>query len=171
MAFQPRLNDDGRVCCARWDNGFGTGEPLPPTNPCDKCRAYFAKQNITLLEENNTVAFKPRLKSDGSPCCHRVTDDGHLAFPRTPPCAPCAAYFDEIGRRQEQRAAELRALEEDDCTPPDPFADGIAKLRQEDAARRKTVYTPPPTELHYDENEIPDPYAADLDKMRRERSR
>jgi hypothetical protein len=84
------------------------------------------------------MAFKPRLKANGAPCCYRKTDDGRMAFPRTPPCAPCREYFDAVDRRQEARAAELRNLSLQEnrhmtdlkkYEPVDPYAAELAVLR------------------------------------------
>lgn len=40
MTFQPRIHENGDVCCAAYD--ATTGEPIPSPSQCEKCTAYFA---------------------------------------------------------------------------------------------------------------------------------
>jgi hypothetical protein len=51
------------------------------------------------------MAFQPRLKADGTPCCFRTLDDGRLAFP--PDECPACKNFAAARYRTAQR--ELRA--------------------------------------------------------------
>lgn len=84
------------------------------------------------------MAFQPRLKADGTPCCFRTTQDGRMAFPANA-CQPCkdfgaARYRAAVAR--EQRAAALRTTEDtmsEDYTPPNPYAAGLASLRAAEA--------------------------------------
>lgn len=66
------------------------------------------------------MAFEPRLLADGTPCCTSRTADGRLAFPANA-CPACRAHA--ASRRRALRAAH-------DYTPPDPYAAGLAKLKE-----------------------------------------
>jgi hypothetical protein len=77
------------------------------------------------------VAFQPRLKSDGSPCCTRVLSDGSKAYTRNP-CQPCREHH----RAAERRAAERHTSQDTNINnrfassvPPDPYAEGLKRLR------------------------------------------
>ena len=75
------------------------------------------------------MAFEPRLKADGTPCCFRVNESGQMAFPPNA-CQPCIDHATARGRR----AAELRsgAHREDDIDtyePIDSYRAGLTALR------------------------------------------
>ena len=81
-------------------------------------------------------------------------------------CCSNIDYCCDACKPSSPRSA-LRSAEE--FPIPDPYAAGIAKLQQEDAARTHTR-TPAaqPAEMPLDANGIPDPYAAGLAQLRSE---
>ena len=95
-------------------------------------------------------------------------------------CRYCAAILTESGERRceritaEDRARGLRAASERrsaarDCTPPDPYANDLKKLRADLPSTRRwpdpKVPSSPPAAHDFTP---PDPYQAALDKMRSE---
>lgn len=139
MSFQPRIAESGRPCCAQWDNGYGTGVPAAPTNPCAKCRAYFAAHNITLLEENKTMTdlskYTPPLpyaieiaEIRAARPEHFEVDDRFAAM-RTAELAAEHAAFASFRAAQQPTPrtsdAELKKYE-----APNPYAEGIRLLQE-----------------------------------------
>jgi hypothetical protein len=62
------------------------------------------------------MAFTPRLKADGTPCCFRTLDDGHLAFPANA-CQPCKDHA-AARYRAACAADELQERRRGDNAPP-----------------------------------------------------
>ena len=102
------------------------------------------------------MAFTPRLKADGRPCCFRVTEDGRPAFP-SHPCDACAEHF--------ARAASAR---EDDFKAPDPYAPHIRAAAAETgfaaeyAETRRREFAETRAALDVDPLELPRLTAAEL---------
>ncbi|MEO8680157.1 MAG: hypothetical protein ABI665_13985 [Vicinamibacterales bacterium] len=88
--------------------------------------------------------FEPRHLTDGRVCCSHE----HAL------CDSCKAHH----TRQMRSNAEG----DDDYTPPDPYAAGLAKLRG------SPLPPPPAPPKANDDYTPPDPYAAALAKMRQE---
>jgi hypothetical protein len=85
--------------------------------------------------------------------------------PIGPTCLGCAKCDPEY---HAKRAAKRTLRSATDFTPPDIYKAGIERLQRAEAARTKTNYVPPATEMHLDANGIPDIYAAGLAAMKKE---
>jgi hypothetical protein len=74
--------------------------------------------------------------------------------------------FERGGRLHWTRGLRSLASTPDNYAPPDPYAAGLAALRNEAAARTQQ---PPPRPTPLDANGVPDPYAAGLAAMKENR--
>ena len=99
--------------------------------------------------------------AQGQRCCAGHTAD----FPRCQQCKGATSHTEPDTCRTCGGHVHTAAADED-FTPPNPYTTGIEKLRQEDAARRKTAYVPRPATMPLDRHGIPDPYFNDLQKLR-----
>jgi len=88
-------------------------------------------------------------------------------------CRYCQAILSETPERScarmtaENRARGLRTAAQHDYTPPDPYRDGLERLRRELPSTRWPE-TPTPRPTKPGDFTPPDPYQAALDKMRKE---
>jgi hypothetical protein len=80
------------------------------------------------------MAFAPRLKDDGTPCCFRPTEDGRMAYPADA-CGPCKEFAASRYRAACERETAFRTTEDtmkNDLgrfAPPNGYQRDIEMLR------------------------------------------
>ena len=106
--FEPRIHENGNICCAAYN--AATGEPMPSPSQCPKCDAHFATTTLRAAAANDATK-------------------GSYA-PPDPYAAPLAKLRAELPSTRWPTPPVASTPTSGDYRAPDPYAADIAKLKE-----------------------------------------
>jgi hypothetical protein len=126
MKFQPRLHENGDICCAAYND---LGEPIPSPSQCPKCDEHFA----ALQGQDDDIPHAPDPYESGLKklrTAHATAESTFAADYRQRGLRDLQAMRDKLDAEQPERAPRLTAAELSQYAPPDPYAAGLKALRE-----------------------------------------